>query len=175
MGTSFHVLAAPQSNSGGFNPETILLVVVVLAVLYFLILRPNQRRQRQAQERQNSLRPGARVTTIGGMKGTVTAVDDESGDVVLEVAPGVEVRYIKQAIRSVDSPGDEPEAETGPDEPETEAETDDETVSEDETESEETESDETEPEDETESVSDSGDSDDEAKDSEDSETVAGQS
>jgi preprotein translocase subunit YajC len=65
-------------------------------------------------QQQNTVRPGARVRTTAGMYATVVAVDGD--DVVLEVAPDIEVRYIKRAIMEVLTPGDEPaEDETGAD------------------------------------------------------------
>lgn len=101
-------LAAAKSSSG-FNSTELILIVVVVIGFYMLLIRPQRRRAQQAQQQQNSLRPGARVTTTAGMRATVIAVDDEAGDVVLEVSPGVEVRFMKRAIMSVDTPGDEPE------------------------------------------------------------------
>jgi preprotein translocase subunit YajC len=136
MGTSTHLLAATTSHSSGFNPTELILILVVVVGFYMLMIRPQRRRQQQAQQKQNSVRPGARVRTTAGMYATVVAVDDEAGDVVLEVAPGIEVRYMKRAIMDVVSPGDEPE------EPENSYEDEDESESaetEDENESAETE------------------------------------
>ena len=103
-----YVLAASSSKSG-FSSSTILLILVVVVVFYFLMIRPQQRRKQQAAQKQSTVQPGARVRTTAGMYATVVSVDDD--DVVLEVAPGVEVRYMKRAIMDVVSPGDEP-AET---------------------------------------------------------------
>jgi preprotein translocase subunit YajC len=72
---------------------------------YLLMIRPQQRRKQQAQQQANTLQPGARVRTTAGMYATVVEVDGD--DVVLEVAPGVEVRYLKRAVMDVVSPGDE--------------------------------------------------------------------
>ena len=71
---------------------------------YFLMIRPQQRRKQQAAQKQNTVQPGARVRTTAGMYATVVDVDGD--DVVLEVAPGVEVRYMKRAIMDVVSPGE---------------------------------------------------------------------
>ena len=110
MGPSIQDLAATSnSHASGFNPETLILILVVVVGFYMLLIRPQRRRQQQAQQQQNSVRPGARVTTTAGMRATVVAVDDEAGDVVLEVAPGIEVRYMRRAIMDVVSPGEEPE------------------------------------------------------------------
>jgi preprotein translocase subunit YajC len=99
-------LAATSSKSG-FSSSTLLLILVVVVAFYFLMIRPQQRRKQQAAQKQSSVAPGARVRTTAGMYATVVSVDGD--DVVLEVAPGVEVRYMKRAIMDVVSPGDEPE------------------------------------------------------------------
>jgi preprotein translocase subunit YajC len=99
-------LAATSSKSG-FSSSTLLLILVVVVAFYFLMIRPQQRRKQQAAQKKSSVAVGARVRTTAGMYATVIAVEDD--DVILEVAPGVEVRYMKRAIMDVVSPGDEPE------------------------------------------------------------------
>jgi preprotein translocase subunit YajC len=76
------------------------------------MIRPQRRRQQQVAQQQRTVEPGAEVRTTAGMYATVTAVDGD--DVVLEVAPGVNVRYLKRAIMEVVSPGEEPPAEEEP-------------------------------------------------------------
>ena len=88
-----------------------ILIVLVFVGFYFLMIRPQRRRQQQVARQQNTVNPGARVRTTAGMYATVVEVDGD--DVVLEVAPGVEVRYLKRAIMEVVSPAEEAEeAET---------------------------------------------------------------
>ena len=102
-------LAATASKSSGFNPSTLILILIVVVAFYFLMIRPQQRRKQQAAQKSNNVEPGARVRTTAGMYATVVDVDGD--DVILEVAPGVEVRYMKRAIMEVVSPG-EPVDET---------------------------------------------------------------
>ena len=85
-------LAANSGSSSGFNPSTLILIVVVIAAFYLLMIRPQARRRQQAQQKQDSVQPGARVRTTAGMYATVVAVDWD--DVILEVAPGVETRFM---------------------------------------------------------------------------------
>ena len=120
LGTPTTLLAASSSSGGGFNPTSLLLILVVVVGVYMLMIRPQRRRQQQAQQRQNDVVPGARVRTTAGMYATVVEVDGD--DVVLEVAPGIEVRYMRRAVMDVVSPGEEPEDsyETGEDEDESE-------------------------------------------------------
>jgi len=84
-----------------------ILIVLVFVGFYFLMIRPQRRRQQAVQQQQNTVNPGARVRTTAGMYATVTEVDGD--DVVLEVAPGVEVRYLKRAIMEVIASGEETE------------------------------------------------------------------
>ena len=103
-------LAAADAASKGSSSLTFpILIVLVFVGFYFLMIRPQRRRQQAVQQQQRTVGPGARVRTTAGMYATVTEVDGD--DVVLEVAPGVEVRYLKRAIMEVIQPGDEPEAE----------------------------------------------------------------
>jgi preprotein translocase subunit YajC len=115
-------LAATASKSSGFNPSTLILILIVVVAFYFLMIRPQQRRKQQAAQKSNNVEPGARVRTTAGMYATVVDVDGD--DVILEVAPGVEVRYMKRAIMEVVSPG-EPVDETVMDADDADADADD--------------------------------------------------
>jgi preprotein translocase subunit YajC len=102
-----HIAAAEAASSSGSSLTFPILIVLVFVGFYFLMIRPQRRRQQAVQQQQRTLNPGARVRTTAGMYATVTEVDGD--DVVLEVAPGVEVRYLRRAIMEVIQPGDEPE------------------------------------------------------------------
>ncbi|MFI7455146.1 preprotein translocase subunit YajC [Nonomuraea sp. NPDC049714] len=86
--------------------SSILPLILLVVVFYFLLIRPQRKRQQEALKMQNSLAPGARVMTTTGLFATVVAVENE--DVILEVAPGIETRWVKAAIGRVVTPGDEP-------------------------------------------------------------------
>ena len=93
MGNMDYLAAA----TGGSGSYTFLIVIVVLfGLLYFVMIRPQRNRQRQAQQMQNTVRPGQRVRTTAGMYATVVDADDQ--DVVLEVAPGVHMRFLRRAV-----------------------------------------------------------------------------
>lgn len=115
------VLAASTSKPSGFNATSLIWILIVIVGFYLLMTRSQRRRRQQAQQRQNSVQAGARVRTTAGMYATVVDVDGD--DVVLEVAPGVQVRYMRRAIMDVVGPAEEPEepmtdsAEEAEDEP----------------------------------------------------------
>ena len=74
----------------------LILIVPLLAVMYFLMIRPQQQRIRAQQEAIRSVEVGDEVVTAAGLIGTIVALDDEV--VHLEVADGVEVRVARMAI-----------------------------------------------------------------------------
>ena len=93
------ILAATASKSGGSSAYLLIGLVVLFGLLYFVTIRPQRRRQQQAQQTQRDIVPGTRVRTTAGMYATVTAIED--GDVILEIAPGVEARFMRRAIMDV--------------------------------------------------------------------------
>ncbi len=99
--------AAP--NGGGAGSLTpILMIALLFGVMYFMMIRPQQKRRREAEQMQSALAPGDEVVTIGGLHGTVAGVDDDI--VLLEVAPGVQTRYARPAIARVVKQAERPEA-----------------------------------------------------------------
>ena len=86
--------------------------MLVFVGFYFLMIRPQRRRQQQAQQQQRTLSPGSRVKTTAGMYATVVEVDGD--DVILEVAPGVEVRYMRRAVMEVITSGEDEETDRRP-------------------------------------------------------------
>src|SRR5437764_9580750 len=102
----FIAAADAASKSSGSSLTFPILIVLVFVGFYFLMIRPQRRRQQKVQQEQRTVAPGARVRTTAGMYATVVDVDGD--DVILEVAPGVEVRYMRRAVMDVVSPGEEP-------------------------------------------------------------------
>jgi preprotein translocase subunit YajC len=116
MGITTHLEAAAAAKSSGFNPQSLILILVVVVAFYLLMIRPQQRRRQQAAQKQNTIAPGARVRTTAGMYATVVDVDGD--DVILEIAPDIQVRYMKRAVMDVvsgpeadDAPADETDAD----------------------------------------------------------------
>ncbi len=89
--------AAQAQGGGSFTP--LLLIVLLFGVMYFMMIRPQQKRRREAQAMQSALGPGDDIVTIGGLHGTVVAVDDDV--VTLEIHPGVHARFARPAIARV--------------------------------------------------------------------------
>lgn len=84
------------ASSSGSSLGLIIPLVAMAAIFYFLLIRPQQRRQRSQRALIQSVDVGDEVMTIGGIYGTVREMDDES--VLVEVAPNVDIRFLKTAI-----------------------------------------------------------------------------
>src|SRR5436190_14403004 len=90
------------------NPlVTFLPLILIGVVFYFLLIRPQQRRARAQRELIQSVDVGDEVVTIGGIYGTVRAVDDDA--ISVEVSPGTTLRFVRSAIARKLSPDEEEE------------------------------------------------------------------
>lgn len=85
--------AAP---AGGSNWSFIAMMVLIFVVMYFFMIRPQQKRQKELTKFRNSLENGSKVITAGGIYGTVKEVNDES--VLVEVDNGVKLRIAKTMV-----------------------------------------------------------------------------
>ena len=81
----------------------LLLPLVFFALLYFLMIAPNQKKQKKWQQMLSELKSGDRVTTSGGIRGTILSVKDDV--IQLRVPPdNVKLEFVKSAIASVTTP-----------------------------------------------------------------------
>ena len=85
--------------------STLIFIALLVAAFYFLILRPQRKRQQAMQQTMNALSPGSRVILASGIFGTVLSVGPRQ--VVLEISPGAELTVLKQAITKVVTEDDE--------------------------------------------------------------------
>jgi preprotein translocase subunit YajC len=99
---------------------TFLPILLIGVVFYFLLIRPQQRKARAQQELTRSTEVGDEVITIGGLFGVIREVDDDS--ILLEVAPGTELRFLRSAIARKLNIDDEPVEDDVDDEAEHESE-----------------------------------------------------
>ena len=80
-------------------PVEIIMIVAMIAVMYFLLIRPENKKKKAAEEMRNSLKVGDEITTIGGIVGTICAVKEKT--IVLETgADRVRIEFTKWAISS---------------------------------------------------------------------------
>lgn len=83
-----NTILAAQGTAAGGGYQIIIMMVLIFAVLYFFMIRPQQKKQKEIKKFQNSLQPGAKVITAGGMYGTVRRVIEEQNALEIEVAKG---------------------------------------------------------------------------------------
>src|SRR3982751_3100818 len=90
--------AGPASGTTGLLMG-ILPWLLIFAIFYILMIRPQQRRVKEHQAALNAVKKGDEVVTGGGIRGRVTKVSDDEAEV--EIAPGVKIRVIKSTITHV--------------------------------------------------------------------------
>lgn len=91
------------------NAGPLIFFVAIIAVFWFLLIRPQRQRQAAHRTLITQLAPNDEVVTAGGMLGTVRSIADDH--VLLEVAPGTEVRIAKEAVTGVRQKDQETAAE----------------------------------------------------------------
>ena len=90
------MIASLVAQQSGSNVTFLISLVLMVAIFYFLLIRPQQRRVRQQRSLVESLRIGDEVITIGGLFGTILEIDDET--ITLDAGAGTRLRYLKQAV-----------------------------------------------------------------------------
>ena len=92
-----------------------IFIIAILILMWFLLIRPQRRRQLESQRLLDSLSVGQEIVTAGGLYGTITELEEDEARV--EIAEGIEVRVAKRAIAGVvseDDPNELPEPEETP-------------------------------------------------------------
>ena len=105
-----HFLTDATPNGGANMMSTIIMLVVMVAVFYFLLIRPENKRKKEAENMRASVKVGDQITTIGGIIGTVVHIKDDK--FVMETsADQVRIEFAKWAISSNDSAAEAAKAE----------------------------------------------------------------
>lgn len=92
--------AATASAASGNGSSTLIMIVAMIAVFYFLLIRPENKRKKEAENMRSALKKGDYLTTIGGVYGRVVAITDRT--VVIETSEDrVRIEFIKGAIGQV--------------------------------------------------------------------------
>ena len=95
-----YILSAAAADGGNVSMlPSLIMIVVMVAVFYFVLIRPENKRKKQAEEMRSSLKVGDDITTIGGVTGTICAVKDKT--LVIETgADRVRIELAKWAVSS---------------------------------------------------------------------------
>ena len=88
-----------EEAEGGFNWTIIIFLVFMVAIFYFLLIRPQQKRQKQVQQMNQDLKRGDKVVTIGGIWGEIESINEDS--VLLKTEGGSTMRMARSSIAGV--------------------------------------------------------------------------
>ena len=81
--------------------STLIIMAVMFLALYFFMIRPQKKQEKQVSDMRNSLQVGDEITTIGGIIGKIVSVKDET--IVIETSrDGTKIRILRSAVRCVD-------------------------------------------------------------------------
>ena len=103
----FYLFAMAPAQGGGPQSglvSTLIMFGLIIAIFYFLILRPQQKRQKERQQLLNALKKGDRVLTAGGMYGTIAGLDEKTA--LIQVADGVKMKFERGSITSIVKEGE---------------------------------------------------------------------
>ena len=89
------ILAAQAGQGGGGMTSFLIMMVAIFAIMYFFMIKPQQKRQKEIQNFQNSLQEGTQVVTGGGIYGTVKKIDLATGIIEVKIADGVVIKVDK--------------------------------------------------------------------------------
>jgi len=89
---------AQDGAGGGGGVFTIVWFGLIFVVMYLLLIRPQRKKQKEHQQLLGDLKKGDKVVTSGGMFGTIFAIDDERGRVVLTFGENTKLEFLKSSI-----------------------------------------------------------------------------
>ena len=98
----FILLMAQPSNGGSAGPSlmaNLILFGSIILIFYFMIIRPQQKRQKERQRMLDNMKKGDRVVTAGGIYGTIEGIEDRS--VLVKIADNVKVKVDRGSISAV--------------------------------------------------------------------------
>ena len=103
----FIAMTPPQGGgSEGSLISTLIMFGLIIAIFYFLILRPQQKRQKDRQKMLDAVKKGDKVITAGGLHGVVAGIDEKT--ILLQVSDNVKMKFDRSAVSSIIKEG-EPE------------------------------------------------------------------
>lgn len=88
-------LVLQAAAAGGSSMSFLIMMVAIFAIMWFFMIRPQQKKQKEIRKFQNSLAEGTKVVTGGGVYGTVKRIDLQANTVDVEIARGVVITVAK--------------------------------------------------------------------------------
>ena len=106
----YNFLTTEMSATGGLT-SSIVMLVAMLAIFYFMLIRPENKRKKEAEQMRNSLKTGDKITTIGGIMGTVVSIKDDKF-VIETSADQVRIEFAKWALSTNETAAERAKEET---------------------------------------------------------------
>jgi preprotein translocase subunit YajC len=88
--------APAEGEGGGFDWTIIIFLVLIFAIFYFLLIRPQRKRQKEQRELMSELKRGDKVITAGGIYGVIESVSEDS--ILIKVESGATMRVAKSSV-----------------------------------------------------------------------------
>ena len=92
----------PTTDPGSGMLSTVIMLVAMVAIFYFMLIRPEKKRKKEAETMRSNLKTGDRITTIGGIVGTVVSIKDDKF-VIETSADQVRIEFAKWALSTNES------------------------------------------------------------------------
>ena len=109
-----HFLESTGTTTTGTGPDllsTIPMLLIMVGIFYFMLIRPENKRKKEAEQMRNSLKTGDKITTIGGIMGTVVSIKDDKF-VVETSADQVRIEFAKWALSTNETAAERAKEET---------------------------------------------------------------
>ena len=94
------LLQAAPAKSGGGDWSFLIMMIAVFAIMYFFMIRPQNKQRKELQRFRDNLSVGQEIVTAGGIHGVVKSINDAENTVMVEVATGIKIKFSKSAILS---------------------------------------------------------------------------
>ena len=93
-----------QAASGGNGMGTILMMVIIFAIFWFFMIRPQQKKQKEIQNFRNSITIGQQIVTAGGIYGVVKQIEETDNTLIIEIANGVRIKIDRNSVYATAQP-----------------------------------------------------------------------
>ena len=87
-----------QAAAGANNYSFLIMMVVIFAIMWLFMIRPQQKKQKELQNFRNQITVGTEIITAGGIYGKVTSIDETNNILVVEVSKGVTIRVDRNSV-----------------------------------------------------------------------------
>ena len=87
-----------QAAAGANNYSFLIMMVVIFAIMWLFMIRPQQKKQKELQNFRNQITVGIEIITAGGIYGKVTSIDETNNILIVEVSKGVTIRVDRNSV-----------------------------------------------------------------------------